>query len=1247
MGNESRARTVECAARRYVEDASNGIWGSIRSSDWGWDAATFTGGVEIGVSGLGFGDPKMGKSNVVASVRAARVATIGLLAGTLIISGASLAFAQGATSSGATAAATEGDASSTTSAPDTGAQKTSEAPLADGQPSYPPAPAHPSAPEQVSTPEQPAPQAEPAPAPAPVESAPQAQVETAPAEQPEQQLSEDAATQPEQRKAESVETPSLRWRTIDAAGAVVAGATVALQGPRDVAIEDLGGDEQWADAAATAVADNTGAADYAGLDLDPAPGIFRIEQFADEETAQTDPTTVPTPVTVGSDYRVRVAEADGYLVAGAAEWTALTVLTDATTEAQDVALIWLEPAARAQDEQRVTPMLVGPDGPGGAAATPPYVFWSVKSGSTLVGGASFNIQGPRNNSSIFASWSENSATIVDNGPEDLDKDNGEFLVKSFDGHDINSDRRYRIQQTDAPTGYRFTQSSNWVEISGNRQTPNANQWPGDVHDFGNFAVEALPSLTPICRAGYAYAISDSGQLQQIVGGTRTNIGTSLNSSNMNGLGIGAGGGSVYAIKRSGNDSNSQTATVYTFNTTTGIWSNTGDSRSTTVSLVAGAVNLSSGSYIFGGYSSNGAEFRLWQYNPGSGNFSYLGHIQTNMGSGSNNGDIAFNAAGDAFVVHGRGSNVTVFSITAANFNAANGGLIASAKSATISTNSSDVNGVAFDASGKSYLGNGSQLRSYDMPNWSNSQLVTSNLNDSTDLASCSSPATIKLQKIVQGGRAVPADQFRLELRQGTTTLGTATTAGTATGIQPQVVGPLPVVRGATLTFSETFVNGAVASDYATSYQCLVDGEPMSPAVTGTTASGAITIPAIGEAIVCEFVNTPLTASVSITKRVQDTAGHNEAAASGWTVDAAATATAGSVTRTPNAAQQTNGSGTASWPLSFATAASSATINVSETQQTGYEFVSGLCVITPSVGDEIEVEITGAAATALTGVKPGDRVACTYVNKQLPGSISWQKITDDDPAVHLGGSGWSVHGPTGPAVAVDDCVGASAADCAAALDKDERAGYLSMTGLAWGEYAVTEAVAPEGYELDATDHKVTITGANVVDGATIDPIVNVRTLGSVTWSKVDADTKDPLADSEWTLTGPGGSVSITDCIGADVAACAGTPDQDPAAGAFVLTDLDWADYSLVESAAPLGYVLDSTPHEFTVDKTTVDAVIALGAYENTLSVAPALPLTGGIGADFYLFFGFGVLLLALLLLATRLLWVRSQTAVRTR
>lgn len=1035
----------------------------------------------------------MGNSWVNGCARAARIATVGLVAGALMISGIGTASAEDAAPVDAPTAATEGGATPDAGASDAPAsQAVSDTSSVSDPGSSAPVPTQPSA-----APEQSAPQT-------PVET--QAPVETT--ETPDAVAPADE--QPQARSTVTSELPALRWQTIDSAGATVAGVTVALEGPRDADVEDRGDDEQWAGAPTATVEDNTGAADYTGADLDPTPGFFLVEEFADQDDSEA----VAVAVVPENDYRLRPVTADGFLTGDDAAWTTLAVLTDAATDTQDVTLTAPEAAAETEARTDVSPLAV---------------------------------------------------------------------------------------------------------------TANA------------------PAYAPVCQAGNVYAISDSGQLQAINNGTRQNIGTSISSTSINGLGIAAEGSAVYAIRRTGS-SNSQTATVYSFNTTTGVWSSTGHSHDTSVSLVAGAVNLNDGTYVFGGFASDGSQFRMWRYNPANGQFSYLGYTTTNMGNdGLNNGDIAFNAAGDMFIVHGRGNNVTVFSITAANFNAANGGQITSAKSATIRTNSSGVNGVAFDASGKAYLGSSSQIRSYDMPNWSNSQLFTNNINDSTDLASCSSPATIKLQKVVQGGRASAGDQFKLDLNQNGTLLGTATTTGSAAGVQAEVVGPLPVVRGAALTFSESFVNGASSADYATTYQCLVDGAPMSPAVTGNATNGAITIPSVGEAIVCEFVNTPLTASVSITKRVQDTNGENETTASGWIVDAVPTATAGTVSRTPNAAQQTNASGAATWPLRFGTAASRATVNVSETQQTGYEFVTGECTITPMVGEPTEVDLTGADATALTGVKPGDSVDCTYVNRQLPGSIVWEKVTDDEPAVNIGGSVWSVTGPGGYSESVEDCIGDSLAACASALDKDERAGFLKLTDLAWGEYTITETTAPEGFEPDGTAHKVTITAANAVAGAVLDPIVNVRMLGSATWSKIDAATSELLGGSEWTITGPGFTAPnnvIEDCVADNDDDCTGL-DKDSRAGVLLITGLAWGDYTIVESTAPLGYILDDTEHDFTVDATTVNAVIALGSFENTAATPPALPMTGGLSADFYSFLGLGVLLLALMLLIARRVWVRRH------
>lgn len=1147
----------------------------------------------------------MGKFLGVASARRARILAVGVTASALLLGGAGVAMAEADSPAGDTVDITVPATTETPAAPvpddvDEGPDTGEET----GQETTPPQDPALGAPEENA------------------------------------QTNGERSTAAAKRSAVAPDTPGLRWQLVDASGDAVSGATVAVQGPRDPAVADAEHGDPWGKAPASAVEDNVGQPDYDGVDLDAAPGSFHVQEIT---TAAG-----KTPLVIGADadYRIRASAAEGFTVGEEADWTVLAASSDADAAITQVTLVSQTATEEipARQTAEVSPMAFGPDG-----ATPPYVYWTVEDANgDLVGGAAFNVQGPRDNGFLFPSWSENGATIVDNGPEDLDKDDGEFLVKQFDGHDIRSDRRYRIQQADAPTDYRFTGSGDWRSIDGNRRIPDASEWTGDVHDFGTFDVEQLPATAPICTAGNIYGISSTGRLQHVSpSGTVTPIGSlaSPSSGDMNGLGIGAGGQTVYAMQRTDGATD---ATVWEYDVATGNWANTGHKQETSVGLVAGAVNLDTGDYVFGGFTSTGSQFHIWKYVPASGTFSKVGYINTNMSSSSNNnGDMAFNAAGDAFVVLGRGNDVTVFSITAANFNAGSGGLINSAKSEEFQTSSSDVNGIAFDAAGKAYLGNASQMRSYDMPNWDNANLVTSGLSSSTDLASCSSPATIMLQKRLVGDRANPGDQFRLTLSQNGQPLGTATTAGSASGIQPQVVGPLPVVRNATLTFNESFVNGAQAANYATTYQCLVDGEPMNPAVSGTGTTGAVTVPAIGEQIVCEFVNTPLTATVTINKAVREFGQDTPEAASGWTVNAVPTPTIGEVTRSPNASQQTDQAGQADWTLNFSTPLSRATVNVSETQQPGYEFESGQCTITRSVGDPIEVELDSEAATALTGVGPGDQVDCTYVNRQIPGAIHWEKITDDDPAEHIGGSTWTVKGPgpNGPTITVEDCIGDAAADCAAATDKDHRAGYLRVVDLAWGTYTITETQAPDGFELgDVTTWQVTITAGNAEAGATIDPVVNARLVGSATWSKVATGTGELLGGSEWTLTGPGTTTNetVVDCVESDATACTGL-DKDPAAGVFLLEDLAWGDYTLVESSAPLGYILDTTEHTFTVDASTTDAVIDLGEIENSLATPPTLPLTGGLGADFYKFAGIGILLIGALLYLARRFWTAASRA----
>lgn len=880
------------------------------------------------------------------------------------------------------------------------------------------------------------------------------------------------------------------------------------------------------------------------------------------------------------------------------------------------------------------------DGPDGESA--PYVYWSVvDTDGNLVEGATFEFErmgrlvwtGDRDVSDCVAAACNS---------YDRDTDGGEFLVKGIGGSNnitgtqVQAGDRYRIRPVDPPPGHEWVTSTNWVDS-------NSRSWVGtgsnQTLDFGKFEVRKLQTA-PICTAGYVYGISANGQIQQVApDGTVTNIGARASDvTSFNGIGIGSDGASVFGYERT---NSIRTATIWTYDTATGLWSSTGASinstnSSRTVDFVAGAVNLQNGLYYLGGFSSNGTVFRVWEYNPATNAITYKGHLNTSSGAGgANNGDLAFDAAGNMFVVRGSGTTTTVFSVTAENLAGASGSTITSSRSASVTT-MNNVNGVAFDASGKAFLGSSSQLRSYDMPNWSNSSTVVSSNLNSTDLATCSSPPTITIEKEILGGRVHTDDQFKLTLHQGATLLGDATTTGTETGIQDDRVGPLPTVRGVELSFAETADGTTNLNDYASAYQCTVtymNGEVDSLAeVNGT--SGTITIPATGEAVECVFRNAPLVAGVTIHKDVTDSAGENPEPREGWTVGATTTATTGTATVAPETpTQQTDEDGDASWSIRFGTAADRATVTVAETQQDGYQFESGQCVITHLNGSTATTELTNADATSLTGIGPGDYVECSYVNKPATGQLEIEKAFDvsvpEGSGVTVAFTGtyacvvgtdtvasgtWASTGvgtatltPAGVLIPVD-------AECSVTENQPTGSDGLPAASWEWGDYSTDGPVTIEADKIG------TITVTNTA----------AQHLGSVTWNKVDdSDPGTLLSGSEWTIVGPSfpapGDV-VTDCDEATAEECTGL-DKDPVAGQFLIVDLEWGDYVLSETKAPAGYFPIPSPIEFTIGA-GADLNVELDPVVNDRIDGPALPLTGGLGRDFFTITGLGILVLGL-------------------
>lgn len=554
--------------------------------------------------------------------------------------------------------------------------------------------------------------------------------------------------------------------------------------------------------------------------------------------------------------------------------------------------------------------------------------------------------------------------------------------------------------------------------------------------------------------------------------------------------------------------------------------------------------------------------------------------------------MAFNAAGDLFAVRGSGNTTTVFIVTAADFAAANGGNIPSSQSASVTT-TADVNGVAFDAAGKAYLGSSTQLRSYNMPNWSDSTTVVSAGLNSTDLATCSSPPTITIEKYVEGGRVNPGDQFKLTLHQGNTLLGDAKTTGTAPGLQDKRVGPLPTVRNVQLKFAETAAGTGNLNQYASSYQCLVDGV-LDPAASGDGTSGTITIPTGGENVVCQFHNSPLIARAVVHKDVVEVDG-TTGPRSGWTVGLMTTATSGQATQDPVAtSRQTDGNGNAAWDIKFGSASGRAKLTVSEQMQDRHEFQSGSCTITQLNGSTRVVDLPSPAATDLVEVRPGDRVECSYTNKQKPGAVKWNKVAAESGAP-LGGSEWTVTGPGFPApgATIQDCE----SDPCTGLDQDPAKGAFKLEGLAWGTYTVKETLAPEGYDGDA-EFTFTVGQANA--GTTIEKgdFENYRKVASAAWLKTDDFDDSPLAGSEWTLAGPGvpADTVITDCTAQGACGSGPYDDQDPAPGKFLLVDLPFGTYKLTEVGVPDGYE-GAGELSFTVDKNNAGTTIPVGTVAN--------------------------------------------------
>lgn len=786
------------------------------------------------------------------------------------------------------------------------------------------------------------------------------------------------------------------------------------------------------------------------------------------------------------------------------------------------------------------------------------------------------------------------------------------------------------------------------------------------------------TATLFCDGTYYYGVRANGSVVQVnatssLAPTQL-VGAVSGATDVNALGVNGDGSSAIAVDRTGTNAVNAGAIVnYTiaggslqasrtaFTGTQGSFlDRTGAALDGTI--IAGALDPLNGRFVVG--KSAVGSVRLWEYTPGSLNngsrFLYLGQVATGTTAGEN-GDVSFDAQGNLHIVQtaADSSNVGMFSVSRESLLAASGGTIPASATTRRALSGTDtgaaltaVNGMAFSPTGTVYLGNGTSAYQFDpmtwarVPNSPRATIGTTAPNTATDLAGCSTPSTISVEKNVVG-RLNAADQFRLALSAGSplSESSTATTTGTATGVQSARIAPTPVQINTSVTISETMATGSSSplTSYTSVYECWADGVRI---FTGTEKSAAITIPnRLSVGVACTFTNSPAPfATVRVTKVVEDWSGGNRTPTPGWTMTTTAVANTGStvsILPSRNPAQQTGADGSATWQVLFGSTTQRGRITVAETAQTGFRYQSLVCTVNGVAGATTITTVGNQVRGAINvDVGPGNIVDCVYTNRPIASLTLVKNVSFGTAAP----SAWQLSATRSLTTALPGPTGAggSAAITAAAVSADtpyrlsEAGGpatYVQVGG--WSCVTATGTAVPVSSSGDVTLTRATDVTCSVTNAtAALTLLKNVQSPSTgfqpSTWNV----TATPAA-----LTG----LSATTVPGADYATT-GNP-------ASTFNVRPGHTYTLSEALAVSGTRLayqqlrlevrqpNGTWTPVTSPTITAPAAgqTAIYRFVNAPVQPTVLPLTGGSSSDVFLVGGSLVLTIAVALA----LWHRRR------
>ncbi|MFJ4184962.1 hypothetical protein [Kitasatospora sp. NPDC089509] len=366
------------------------------------------------------------------------------------------------------------------------------------------------------------------------------------------------------------------------------------------------------------------------------------------------------------------------------------------------------------------------------------------------------------------------------------------------------------------------------------------------------------------------------------------------SFSANALGITNGGTAAYALNYPDANGN---AFVYAYTAATGTWASY-PVRLNQPFFVAGAVNPDNGIFYFANYGAGTAN------SPGVGTLygfdtttnTFIGVVGTfNLpfnSAGFPNGDITFDGAGNMYVLAQSGTD-TVLSLVQGPMPTTPGSQRLTLQKLSSITNptADSYNGDAFDNAGNLYVSfnrrqpDGTTRAQLERINPNTGKVtagpsMSANTALFSDLASCALNPTLALQKNVVGRFAQTTssnDQFALSITGGGVTQNNkATTAGTATGIQPQSAGPVIGRPGQTYTLAETGASGADLANYTSTYACVDTANDNAAVASGNGTTITLPFPAAqperpSPNILCTFTNTPNPAkpALSLVKTVQE------------------------------------------------------------------------------------------------------------------------------------------------------------------------------------------------------------------------------------------------------------------------------------------------------------------------------------------------------------------------------------------